>query len=87
MKYCNRCGLKLDYRVPEGDDRPRFICKDKNFRTGHESLETRLFKEREIPWDDLAFSVVREVLRRYFEDFLTGVFPFHMGDILPEMSY
>jgi len=50
-------------------------------------LETRLFKECEIPWDDLAFSVVRKVLRRYFEDFLTGVFSFHMGDILPEMSF
>ncbi|MBN2062605.1 MAG: NUDIX hydrolase [Deltaproteobacteria bacterium] len=26
MKYCSRCGSELSYRVPEGDDRSRFIC-------------------------------------------------------------
>jgi ADP-ribose pyrophosphatase YjhB (NUDIX family) len=177
MKYCNQCASTLAYRIPEGDDRTRFVCetcqtvhyqnpkmvvgcipvwedrillcrrsiepcygkwtipagfyeqgetveagakrelyeearatveflepyalynlpfisqvymifrgplKNKNFRAGCESLETLLFKEHEIPWDDLAFTVVREVLHRYFRDFLKGVFPFHMGDILPE---
>ena len=58
--------------------------KDKNFRAGYESLETLLFKEHEIPWDDLAFTVVSEVLRRYYKDILKGVFPFYMGDILPD---
>ena len=177
MKYCNQCGSKLEYRIPEGDDRLRFICdacqtihyqnpklvvgcipvwkdrillcrrsieprygkwtipagffeqgetveagakrelyeeagasveflepyalynipfisqvylifrgplKDKNFRAGYESLETLLFREDEIPWNDLAFTVVREVLRRYYKDGLTGVFPFYMDDILPD---
>jgi ADP-ribose pyrophosphatase YjhB (NUDIX family) len=177
MKYCNQCGSNLAYRIPEGDDRSRFICdacqtihyqnpklvvgcipvwkdrillcrrsieprygkwtipagffeqnetveagakrelyeearasveflepyalynlpfisqvylifrgplKDKNFRAGYESLETLLFKEHEIPWDDLAFTVVSEVLRRYYKDILKGVFPFYMGDILPD---
>ena len=177
MKYCNQCGSHLAYRIPEDDDRERFICdachtihyenpkmvvgcipiwedrillcrrsieprygkwtipagffeqnetveagakrelyeearatveflepyalyniprisqvylifwgplKNKKFRAGLESLETRLFKEDEIPWDDLAFSVVGEVLRRYYKDFLKGVFPFYMGDILQE---
>jgi hypothetical protein len=58
--------------------------KDKNFRAGDESLEVLLFKENEIPWDDLAFTVVREVLRRYYKDFLKGVFPFYVDDILPD---
>jgi len=58
--------------------------KDKKFRSGYESLETLLFKEHEIPWDDLAFTVVREVLRQYYKDFLKGVFPFYMDEILPE---
>ena len=177
MKYCNQCGSSLAYRIPEGDDRARFVCdacqtihyqnpklvvgcipvwkdrillcrrsieprygkwtipagffeqgetveagakrelyeearasveflepyalynlpfisqvylifrgplKDKNFRAGDESLEVLLFKEDEIPWDDLAFTVVREVLRRYYKDFLKGVFPFYVDDILPD---
>ena len=57
--------------------------QDKNFRSGYESLETLLFKEHEIPWDDLAFTVVREVLRRYYKDFFKGVFPFYIDEILP----
>lgn len=177
MKYCSQCGSKLAYRIPEDDDRARFICdachtihyqnpklvvgciptwedrillcrrsiepcygkwtipagyfeqgetveagakrelyeeargfveflepyalynipfisqvylifrgglKDNNFRAGQESLETLLFKEHEIPWDDLAFTVVREVLRRYYKDVLKGDFPFFMSDILPD---
>lgn len=177
MKYCNQCGSKLVYRIPEGDDRARFVCdacqtihyqnpklvvgcistwgnrillcrrsieprygkwtipagyfeqgetveagakrelheeagaiveflepyalydlpfisqvylifrgplKDKNFRSGYESLETLLFKEHEIPWDDLAFTVVRKVLRHYYKDFSKGVFPFYIDEILPD---
>jgi len=177
MKYCNQCGSKLIYRIPEGDDRARFVCeacqtiqyqnpklvvgcistwkdrvllcrrsiepqygkwtipagyfeqgetvdagakrelheeagatveflepyalydlpfisqvylifigplKDKNFRSGYESLETLLFSEHEIPWDDLAFTVVRKVLRRYYKDFSKGVFPFYIDEILPD---
>jgi len=54
---------------------------DGKFAAGEESLEARLFEEREIPWDDLAFTSVKETLRYYFEDRSTGHFPFHMGDI------
>lgn len=35
---------------------------------GVESLEARLFSEDEIPWDQLAFSVVETTLKRFFED-------------------
>lgn len=35
---------------------------------GIESLEARLFSEDEIPWDQLAFSVVETTLKRFFED-------------------
>ncbi len=177
MKYCSQCGSKLAYRIPEDDDRARFICdacqtihyenpkmvvgciptwknrillcrrsiepcygkwtipagfyeqgetveagakrelyeearatveflepyafyniprisqvymifrgplKDNNFRPGHESLDALLFREHEIPWDDLAFTVVKEVLRRYYKDLLNGAFPFYMGDIVPD---
>ncbi len=53
------------------------------FGPGTESLEVRLFREDEIPWDLLAFRTVGETLRRYFEDRSRGTFGFHMGDIPP----
>jgi hypothetical protein len=56
---------------------------DGKFGAGSESLDVRLFKESEIPWDELAFKTVRETLRLYFEDRVTGNYPFHMSDILP----
>jgi ADP-ribose pyrophosphatase YjhB (NUDIX family) len=59
---------------------------DLNFRVGYESLEVRLFEEHEIVWDELAFSVIREVLQLYFKDASKGIFNFHMGDITPEMN-
>ena len=38
------------------------------FGVGEESLETKLFSEDEIPWDDLAFHSGRFALEKYFED-------------------
>lgn len=37
------------------------------FGVGQESLETRLFAEDEIPWDDLAFRSGRFALEKYLE--------------------
>ncbi len=54
---------------------------DTDFSPGEESLETCLYKESEIPWDDLAFSVVRETLVHYFADRELGVFVHRVGDI------
>jgi ADP-ribose pyrophosphatase YjhB (NUDIX family) len=59
---------------------------DSNFRPGKESIEVRLFTESEIPWDDLAFRVIKETLLHYFKDRPTGLFPFHVGDILSSKS-
>ena len=28
MKYCNQCGAAVALKVPEGDNRPRYICAD-----------------------------------------------------------
>jgi ADP-ribose pyrophosphatase YjhB (NUDIX family) len=56
---------------------------DLDFVPGKESLEVKLFKEKDIPWDRLAFSPVRETLRLYFQDRPGGVFPLHMGDTPP----
>ena len=49
---------------------------------GIESLEVALMNESEIPWDDLAFPVIRESLKRYFDDKRQGnKFKLHYGDI------
>lgn len=67
------------------------LC-DLHFAPGAESLEVALFAEPEIPWDQLAFPVVRETLRLYFRDRERGGdFPVHVGDIErlpgPQFSY
>jgi ADP-ribose pyrophosphatase YjhB (NUDIX family) len=38
------------------------------FGVGEETLETALFAEREIPWDEIAFRSGRFALRKYLED-------------------
>jgi ADP-ribose pyrophosphatase YjhB (NUDIX family) len=54
---------------------------DLEFSPGAESLETRLFEEHEIPWDQLAFATVRNTLGHYFSDRRDGEFKFHLGTI------
>lgn len=49
---------------------------DLNFSSGIESLEVKLFSEQDIPWDDLAFPVVNETLKHYFEDRKNQSYPF-----------
>ena len=39
-----------------------------DFSPGSESLETQLFTESQIPWDDLAFTVIKHTLEHYFND-------------------
>jgi len=51
---------------------------------GEESLETRLYAEHEIPWEQMAFTVVQDTLRQYFAERQTGVFTLHVGDIIRE---
>jgi len=53
-----------------------------DFSPGIESLETRLFAKNDIPWDHLAFPVITETLRYYFEDFKKGDFPIRSQDII-----
>jgi ADP-ribose pyrophosphatase YjhB (NUDIX family) len=52
------------------------------FNPGHETIEARLFREDEIPWDEIAFRTVRETLQCYFADRRLGRFGFHVLDIV-----
>ncbi|MFV0477428.1 MAG: NUDIX hydrolase [Parahaliea sp.] len=45
---------------------------DGEYGVGPESLETRLFDEDEIPWDKIAFAVVKTALREFLEDVRIG---------------
>ena len=174
MKFCTSCGNSVTLRIPEGDDRERFICTycelihysnprvivgcvpvyedkvllckraiepRKNYWTlpagfmengettpqgaaretweeararvsnldlyrvfdvphisqvymfyrcdldnggygvGPESLETDLYAEGDIPWDDIAFPVVYETLKEYFADTRAGHFPVRVSAI------
>jgi ADP-ribose pyrophosphatase YjhB (NUDIX family) len=54
---------------------------DTDFAPGPETIEARLFREPEIPWDELAFRTVRETLKHYFADRRRGEFGVHAGDI------
>ena len=54
---------------------------DLDFKPGIESLDVKLFQEAEIPWDTLAFRVIREPLNRYFEERRRGQLGFHLGTI------
>ena len=179
MKYCSECGEKVSQLVPEGDNRPRFVCQScdtihyqnpkivtgciaewqdsillckraieprhgywtlpagfmENGETnlegaaretaeeanaqlqnmqlfcvfsiphisqvytmyrgdlidglaspGIESLEVALVEEADIPWDDMAFRVVTETLKLYYQDKKQGLLKqssceTHYGDI------
>lgn len=53
------------------------------FAPGPESLEVRLVREEEVPWEALAFPVIAETLRRYFADRRAGRFGVHEAAIVP----
>ncbi|MGD2185549.1 MAG: NUDIX hydrolase [Desulfobacterales bacterium] len=59
---------------------------DDVFKAGSESSDVRLFLEEDIPWDQIAFTVIEETLRLYFKDRPAAAYPFHIGDILSEMQ-
>lgn len=56
---------------------------DLDFKAGAETLETRLFPECDIPWEQLAFATVRNTLTHYYTDRRQGQYNFHMGTIEP----
>ena len=175
MKYCSHCGAEVAFKIPQGDNRPRYICNtcksihyqnpkivvgcipvwkdrillcrraiepryglwtlpagfmengettqdgaaretleeanarvevenlyslfnlphidqiymlfrsrllDLDFKPGAESLEVNLFREAEVPWDEIAFPVVKETLKLFFADFAEQGSPLRGGTIV-----
>jgi ADP-ribose pyrophosphatase YjhB (NUDIX family) len=57
---------------------------DLDFIPGSESLEVALFSEKNLPWNDLAFTSVRKTLQHFFKDRHNGNFSLHAGDLSPQ---
>jgi ADP-ribose pyrophosphatase YjhB (NUDIX family) len=54
---------------------------DVEFAAGPESLEVKLFREDDIPWEDLAFRTIARTLRTFFLDRKAGAFPLHVSGL------
>jgi hypothetical protein len=48
---------------------------------GPESSDSGLFREEEIPWDEIAFPVIHQTLKEYFADVVTDQFPVRVSTI------
>lgn len=51
------------------------------FGAGIESMESQLFSEADIPWDELAFPTIKLTLKHFFKDRKAGEFPVKIEDI------
>jgi len=56
------------------------------FGVGEESLEVQLFTLSAIPWDEIAFPVVKEALRRYVDDVTQGTFQVHVASLSDRLT-
>jgi hypothetical protein len=56
---------------------------DLDFAAGAETLELRLFREDEIPWDEIAFRTIGLTLKHFFADRHAGQYRFHTEDLTP----
>ena len=52
------------------------------FKPGFETIETQLYSEADIPWDEIAFRTVKETLELFFADRKAGRFQVHDVDIV-----
>jgi ADP-ribose pyrophosphatase YjhB (NUDIX family) len=54
---------------------------DLDFSAGEETQEVALFREEDIPWNEIAFRTIAMTLKHYFADRRAGRFDFHTGEI------
>ncbi|MGR3914632.1 MAG: NUDIX hydrolase [Gammaproteobacteria bacterium] len=58
------------------------LTGEDRFAAGDESLEARLFTEAQIPWDEIAFRVIRRTLERYLAERKNGRFSVMVEDVV-----
>lgn len=49
-----------------------------------ESMDVRLFQEKDIPWGEIAFKVIQQTLVDFFQDRQKKVYPFKIKDLTQE---
>lgn len=57
------------------------------FAAGEETTDIGLYREDDIPWDELAFPVVRETLQHYFHDRGHGRFPVRTRSLVVDPAH
>ena len=75
-------GVLAVYNLPQANQvYIHFLAelKDGIYSNGPESIETALFTEGEIPWNEMAFTSSYFALKRYFEDKKSGKHMTHLG--------
>jgi len=60
----------------------RAHLQTEDFEPGPESLDVGLFAAHEIPWDKLAFPVVKQTLEHYCSDLESNEYPVRVEDII-----
>lgn len=68
----------------------RATLLDLDYQAGTESLEVELFRESEIPWEDIAFPTVSQTLKYFFADLAKvksegATYGFHSRDLRKPM--
>ena len=77
-------GLYTMITVPHISQVHLFFLADmtsEEFNPGPESLEVKLFDEKDIPWSELAFPTVSQTLKHFFADRKTQQYPTRVFDI------
>jgi ADP-ribose pyrophosphatase YjhB (NUDIX family) len=72
---CNLPNISQVYMIYHGD-----LINGK-FSAGIESEEVKLFSQDQIPWDNLAFSVILKAIKLYYQDLKNGNMNIHFETI------
>ena len=72
---CNLPNISQVYMIYHGD-----LINGK-FSAGIESEEVKLFSQDQIPWDNLAFSVILKAIKLYYQDLKNGNINIHFDTI------
>ncbi len=57
---------------------------DLDFSVGEESTDVALYLEKEVPWNELAFTTIHQTLKFYYQDRRSGIYRLHTGDIIKQ---
>ncbi|MEK7734913.1 MAG: hypothetical protein AAB329_05680, partial [Pseudomonadota bacterium] len=55
---------------------------DLDFGPGPESLDVKLIEESQMPWEQMAFEVITQTLKLYWQDRRHGTFGTWAGDVI-----